>query len=153
MIMNFLPDKYTSYTSYTNPEVYSYPDNLHNCRVKSLFVSYDINTEPMLILDHSDSVINTTFKNEDIKIFHSINNFHFYYEPILQLSQLHVNTVIMSLLRQHIPSFLNNISGNVLIFGSVNPFTNSLDGNDYSVPHEIVEQVVRIYDIHSKHKS
>lgn len=153
-MFSHIPKKYQVVSPLTNPEAYS-PNNHHisKNKVRSLFIPYDLNYEPLVITDYFDVIYDTLFHDIDSSVIHSFNNYHMYYDQIIQWSSFSPNFVATSILRNDFLSFNGDIltdciSGNVLIFGSLNPLTKVIDNNSYSVPYEIIEQTVRLYEIY-----
>jgi hypothetical protein len=134
------------------PEYYKqYPLQSNNI-VKSLYLSSDKLISPQIVTDTAENAISLFFPDYKPKCLFFEDMFHIYMDPFIQLSKKHVNFVTTFYLRnsyrnKYGKSSFDSISGDVLIFGTLNISTNTIDGKDHSVPYNIVEEMLEIYDI------
>lgn len=134
------------------PEYYKkYPLQPNNV-VKGLYLSSQKGTSPQIITDTPANIISLFFPDLKPKCLFFKDMFHIYVDPYMQWSKHHVNYPITFFLRNCYRSnygkeSFDSISGDVLIFGSLNLVTNKIDAKDHSVPYNIVEEIIKIYDI------
>ena len=149
-----IPQKYLQYNPFTAPECYNPTEDISQNKVRALFISSDKNISPLILTDYSSVILDTCFEDNEIRILNCLNNYHIFYEPYLQWSVSYSNYIATMLIRNdqiYLDGSLitDSISGNVIIFGSINPFTGVIDGKDYSVPYEIIEQASRVYETYT----
>lgn len=146
-----IPTKYLQYNPFTAPECYNPTEDISHNKVRSLFISSDKSISPLILTDYSSVVLDTCFEDDEVKVLRCLNNYHIFYNPYLQWSVSSSNYIATMLVRNDQilldgSLLTDSISGNVIIFGSINPITGVIDGNNYSVPYEIIEQASRIYE-------
>lgn len=120
--------------------------------VKALFLSHYSYVPPQIITDDPQTILSVIFKDiKPIPIFFK-KDYHIYLNPIDQVIGDKVNFVATFLARINSLHSFNQASGeqvcgNVIIFGSRNLKTKNLDNKNHSVPYDLVEECLRIYDI------
>ena len=120
-------------------------------KVKSLAVYPDKDKYPDLIFDSPFESLKHVFGSdallaEPIKI-HS--NFHMYINLTSLPFESNENVLATRFYRLCAASISGKLSslvikGPILIFSSVSSLTQKVDGNDYSVPYEVLEQIIRL---------
>lgn len=134
-----------------HPEYYKiYPHDI-NDTVKGLYISCNALVTPHLVTDTLINLLNSIFKEEKPACVLFKKDFHMYLSPMEQYIGQHVNHVATSLLRLHFMQTYGQVQpevvfGNAIIFGTKNLLINKPDGKDHSVPYQIIEQTLRIYD-------
>jgi hypothetical protein len=126
-------------------------------KVKSLAVYEDLNKPPDLIYDSPDQALMHVFGNmpDTIDIIRIHPNFHMYISILDLLNQKSENVIATYLYRLCGSSLFGrlirkSIRGPVLLFSSVSASTGQSDGKDYSVPYELLEQVIRISNLYAQ---
>jgi hypothetical protein len=143
-------NKYSINHPLITPEFFL-PSTTANLKLKSLLIYDDISISPDLIYDEYKSIIDYTFSKACLPqpiLIHP--NYHMYVDDLAKLIPYPVNPVATQLYRL---SLLNTygivsnqtIHGNVALFGSIPTANGYPQLNNYSVPYELVEQVIRMY--------
>jgi len=148
---HIIPKRYTLYTPFTSPELYNPSPDISENKIRSLFLSSDKNLTPLILTDYFNLIIESVFEDTEPAKLSCLNNYHIYYDPYLQWSSRFSNYIATTLIRQDQIAIngsllTDSISGSVVIFGSINPSTHLIDQKSYSVPYEIIEQSLRIYE-------
>lgn len=125
-------------------------------KVKALLIYDDINVSPDLIYDDYQSILDYTFSPHSIThplLLHP--NYHMYVNELAKLTTSPVNFISTQLYRLSLLNTYGIISnqtihGPVVLFGSVPSVEGYQPLYDYSVPYELVEQVIRLYKTHVK---
>lgn len=122
-------------------------------KVKSLAIYPEIDRYPELIYDSPADSIKHVFEDkyhicEPIRIH---PNFHMYIDLISLPFEDKENILATRFYRLCASSISGKLSklvirGPVLIFSSVSSATGEVDGTDYSVPYEVLEQVIRLHN-------
>lgn len=142
--------KYSLHHPLITPEFFL-PSSSPTPKVKALLLYDDISMSPDLIYDDYQSVLDYTFSRACIPqpvVVHP--NYHMYVDELAKLTTSPTNVIATQLYRL---SLLNTygivsnqtIHGPVALFGSLPAAQGYQQINDYSVPYELVEQVVRMY--------
>lgn len=152
-----IPNKYLQFNPFTCPEYYNFSSDISSNKIKSLYISSDKDTPPLIIVDYYSSIIETIFKDVTPAFLNCLNNYRIYYNPYSQLL-IDSSNYIATMLIRYDQILLNglflsdSISGDVVIFGSVNPSNGYIDNRNYSVPYELIEQSARLYANYSNFK-
>ena len=122
--------------------------------VKGLYLSSDKDVHPQIVTDTSSNAISLFFPDFKPKCLFFKDMFHIYIDPYMQLSKKHINYHITVFLRNCYRSnygkeSFDSITGDVLVYGTLNLVTNKIDGKDHSVPYHIIEEMLKINDIKS----
>jgi len=122
-------------------------------KVKSLAIYSETDKYPELIYDSPIEALKHTFQDkyhmcEPIRIH---PNFHMYIDLMSLPIDSNENIIATRFYRLCASSISGKLSslvirGPVLIFSSVSSSTNEIDGIDYSVPYEVLEQVIRLHN-------
>lgn len=134
-----------------HPEYYKiYPHDINDV-VKGLYISCDTLVVPHLATDTPINLLNSIFKEDKPECVLFKKDFHMYVSPLEQYIGRYVNHVATALVRLHFMQTYGQVLpelvfGNVIIFGTKNLLINKPDGKDHSIPYEIVEETLRIYD-------
>lgn len=134
------------------PEYYKQYPLQKNDIVKCLHLSCDKDISPQIVTDTAENAINLFFPHYKPKCLFFEDMYHIYMDPYIQVSNKHINYVATFYLRnsyrnKYGKNSFDSISGDILIFGTLNVQTNSIDGKDHSVPYYLVEEILKIYDI------
>lgn len=132
------------------PEYYKVFTHNQPYVVKSLYVSSDSSIFPTVLTDTPTNIIDSIFIINNYQLLSFNDFFHLYYDPFSQINYKNTNYIITSFLRNY---YLTNygeklstpVYGDVLLFGSKDLQTNTIDGKDHSVPYMIVEEIISLY--------
>lgn len=138
----------------TSPEYYSFLPSFskkYNPIVKSLFIPADPNLTPKVVTDTASKTLSSIFEEEKPYCLFFKDNFHMYISTIDQLLGKNTNYVATFIARQKYMQSTGYVGsdiicGNVILFGTLNLKTNKIDNKDYSVPYQIIEEIVKIYE-------
>jgi len=133
-----------------SPEYYKLYSHKQPYVVKSLHVPSDSSIHSTIITDTPTNIIDSIFVYKNYQLLSFNDFFHLYYDPFSQINYKDTNVIITSFLRNY---YLSNyaeklstpIYGDVLLFGSKDLQTNTIDGKDHSVPYIIVEEIIALY--------
>jgi len=142
--------KYSVHHPLITPEFFV-PSSSPSPKVKALLIYDDISISPDLIYDDYKSILDYTFSKACFPqpiVVHP--NYHIYVDDFAKLLPSPINVIATQLYRL---SLLNTygivssltIHGPVAIFGSLPTKKGYQSLLDYSVPYELVEQVVRMH--------
>jgi hypothetical protein len=136
------------------PEYYKKYPLQPNEVVKALYLPCGKDAHPQIVTDTPTNAISLFFPDLKPKCLFFKDMFHIYVDPYMQLSKRHINYHITVFLRNcyrnnYGKESLDSITGDVLLFGTLNLLTNKIDGKDYSAPYHIIEEILRIHDIKS----
>lgn len=137
----------------TSPEYFKVNPKDENEVVKALFLSWESEKTPQIVTDAPDKIIATVFKEEKPLTLFFRNAYHIYCSPYEQYYQHRVNRVATGFVRHQFMITYGSLPpdtvyGNVLIFGTMNLRTRTVDNKDHSVPYYLVEEILRTYDIY-----
>lgn len=142
-------NKYSICHPLTTPEFFI-PKLYSSSKLKSLAL-YSQFVSPDVIYETPYNAIDYIFGSKTTYSSVAIHpNYHMYVKdyPIASIDKCNVLATklyrLSSLTTYGIKTH-RSIYGDVLIFGSVSPVTKLNDGYDYSVPYELIEQLIRIY--------
>lgn len=125
--------------------------SLEETKVKSLVVYTDPTKSPELLYDTSKSALSYVFESDSmIEVVRLHPNYHMYIDVRYIMNDDYVNIVATNLYRLSASSMFGKLSHNcirgpVLLFSSISALTKQYDGNDYSIPYELLEQTLRLY--------
>lgn len=128
--------------------------HLDETKVKSLAVYIDPTKSPELLYDTPKAALSYVFESDSmIEVVRLHPNYHMYIDVGYIMNDDYVNIIATNLYRLSACSMFgklshNSIRGPVLLFSSVSAMTKQYDGNDYSIPYELLEQTLRLYSQH-----
>lgn len=133
------------------PELYPATPHDGVPKVRALHIPQFRPVSPEVICDRPQHIKEQVFDTLRTSCLHFNNGFHMYIATISQgIYMFGENIVATQLMRQHrlvdhgvmIP---DTIFGDALIFGSSLVYYRHLDNFDYSVPYELVEQILHLF--------
>lgn len=135
-----------------NPEYFEIHKGIKPGKVKSMYLSCDASIVPQIITETPSKILSSVFKEEKPICLFFKDGYHMYASPLEQYLGMYPNPIATFILRKsNMVSFkqlsTDVICGNVVFFGTVNLKTQQLDNKDYSVPYQLVEESLRIYNI------
>lgn len=149
-------NKYSVCHPLITPEFFI-PEYSGSHKIKALALYPDTTLSPDILYDLPSSSIQYVFGSYSSFSSVAIHpNYHMYVKDYPNLDTDKCNVYATKLYRSStlysygIDSH-RSIFGSVIIFGSVSAQTKLNDGRDYSVPYELIEQVVRIYNHYVNH--
>lgn len=143
-------NKYSINHPLITPEFFL-PSHTSNIKLKSLLIYDDLSIPPDLVYDEYKFIIDYTFSKASLPqpiLIHP--NYHMYVDDLGKIISYPVNPVATQLYRLALLNTYGIVSnqtihGNVALFGSVPAAKGYPRLNYYSVPYELVEQVIRMY--------
>ena len=149
-------DKYSISHPLITPEFFI-PELTSTHKVKSLAIYDNKSLSPDILYDKPINAIDHVIGSNNFfnaLILHP--NYHMYINDYPSVSNLPANLLATQLYRMSLLSSLGITSyriiyGPVILFGSVSAYTKQNDGEDYSVPYELIEQVIRLYKVFNEH--
>lgn len=120
--------------------------------VKSLYVSSEKDISPQIITDTLENVLDTFYPNTYPFMYPLGPYVHFFCEYLVQYVSSKENYVATQyyrnyLLRNHGFNSKDVIRGPVIFFGSYDLKNNMPDELSHSVPYNVVEEILAIYDL------
>lgn len=146
-----LPRRFQIKHPLLTPELYRASDSLTERKVRALHIYQNIKRSPEVIHDTPDNILNDVFFKFPHRCFHFDNGFHMYASAMQGYYSLGENVLATYLMRLHYATTLgfylpDTLYGDVCIFGSSRAYMSYQNNKDYSVPYEIVEQTIHLYD-------
>lgn len=140
-----------------SPEYY---DNLpiNIAVVRSLVVYSDPTHSPDLVYNTASEALRFVF---DFQVEYNIvpvhTHYHMYLDDFARLKGLPENIIATRIYRHNVSTLYGikskqSVYGDVIFFGSLSYETKTKDGNDYSVPYELLEQSIRLHSYYAKFK-
>lgn len=153
-----IPHKYTVCSPITTPEYYTDTVPSVPRSIQGLYIPADLNIPPQMINKPIKEALPLVFKDSDHTALPIFDVCHMYFDPHLQYGFYFPNVIATQLFRSyflqsHGSKLIDVVYGDVLFYGSYNYTTKIIDNKNHSVPYEIVEQVVRLYEAHTAPKS
>jgi hypothetical protein len=132
------------------PEYYKLYPHHNNNVIKAFYVPADSTIPPTILTNTATKILSYTFPSDHYELLHINDKFHIYHDPFFQINFKSTNLIITSYLRNiHLTTYgekmTTSIYGNVVIFGSTNLFTNTLENKNHSVPYYVVEELIALY--------
>lgn len=133
-------------------EYHSLTPNYSTPKVKSILIPASIHIEPQIVLEKSDKILSSVFKQEKYYAIFFKEDFHMYFSSVEQYIGTPINQVATFLVRQKHMQMYGSVQpeivcGNVVLFGTRNLLTNSIDNKDHSCSYRLITEVVNTYDI------
>lgn len=133
------------------PEFYpTFP--LDSCeQVRGLHIPQQRSTSPEVYLDTPKNIKDKIFSQSKTRCLHFKHGFHMYISTMQGVLPLGENIIATHLMRIHYTNdtgyiFPDTIYGDVCIFGSSSAYHLSNINRDYSVPYQVVEQIIYLYE-------
>jgi hypothetical protein len=132
------------------PEHFRLTPFSNTSKVRALII-YQDNRSPDVVLETRDTILDDAFASIPYRCVHFESGFHFYISALQGYQIIGENLLATRLMRLHylmdigypIP---DTLYGDVCVFGSGMAYHGMYDNRDYSVPYEVVEQVIHLYD-------
>jgi len=121
-------------------------------KTKAILIPSSMDFEPQIVFENPDKIFSSVFKKEKCFTIFFKEDFHMYFPSMEQYIGADVNRVATFLVRQkHLQMYGNVppeiVCGNVVLFGTRNLLTNSIDNKDHSCSYRLITEVVKTYDI------
>lgn len=135
-----------------SPEYFQLTPQQTNKKVKSLFISYDKKYEPQILFEDPEKILSIIFPQIKTNTIFFSNNIHMYVSSVEhyicsrpnQTATTYVRRICMEKYGSVLPEM---VFGNVVFFGTMNLSTNIVDNKNHSIPYQLIEEVLRTYDI------
>ncbi len=133
------------------PELFRATPAASTAKVRGLHIFQDRTISPEVILDTPLAIKDKIFPKLRTRCLHFPQGFHMYISAMQGFLVVGENILATYLMRLH---YLNatgaylpdTIYGDVAVFGSGTAYRPGYDNRDYSVPYEIVEEIVYLYE-------
>ena len=148
-----IPPRYKITTPLFTPECYFDHPLISEIKVLGLHVPADPKSHPSIMFDYPPNVISEIFGDTHVKIIPLSYTEHAYFDPTLQYTIRNPNRVMTQFMRivsqtHYGERMADSFYGDAVVFGSYNHKEKYLDNGDNSVPFEIIEQFMHIYEIY-----
>lgn len=133
------------------PELFRSTPTSSTEKVRALHISQIRSTSPEVVFDTPQNVKDKVFSKLRTRCLHFPQGFRMYIPSTQGILVVGENILATHLMRLHYSTGLGYylpdiIYGDVVIFGSSTVYHSHLDNSDYSVPYEIVEEIVYLYE-------